>query len=705
MTSRPSEQTIYEFGAFRLDPTEHLLVRHGQPVFLTPKTFDLLVYLVEHHGRLIEKRALLSALWPTTVVEEANLAYTVSALRKVLDDGTDDSSVIETVPTKGYRFIVPVTTTVRPPAAASQDRQPLRRSVWVSATALLVILCAGTAWLLRSGRPVVGDTGEGLREPAVRFTPLTVGPPDVRIDSAAISPDGKYLAYANASGIHIKVIDSDETYQISDARGTSVLGWTADSTTIHVVDADRTSWDVALVGGGWQRSGLNLPDGVLSIAPDSSWVLSVNGERELYVTPRQGTGRPVVQLRSHDDVESVTWTPDAQRVYFVRKDGARLETVAVQGGPAAVAFQARSDEMLRFVGPVTTDGRLMVLVSSRLRSTDISLQEIRIDARTGMAIGGPRWLTDWREGYGCWNVCASAGGRRAVFLTKNGQPELYVADFDESRGRMDDPKRLTRSGVESAWAWLPDNRAVILTSRRSGSLGDQTDIVKQDFQTGNAERLVTLDGYISSARVTPDGRWLLFLHSLNLNGSGLHTRIMRAPIEGGVAEEIGATSGGGVLHCSLVATCVLLDPVETVYGVEPVKGKGAVLGTLPSLAGACLSVDGSELYYVADEHGYRNRIQVLSLVGKPAREVAVQDGSDLGSIEALPDGSGWLVVNHDPQSDRDQLLYVTMDGHSRVLWSPAGRYIDWAISSHDGKHLVIAGATLKTGAWLLAPLR
>ena len=64
---------IYAFGQFRLDPTERLLLREGQVVAVTPKAFDLLVYLVEHHGRLVEKSTLMSALWPDAVVEEANL--------------------------------------------------------------------------------------------------------------------------------------------------------------------------------------------------------------------------------------------------------------------------------------------------------------------------------------------------------------------------------------------------------------------------------------------------------------------------------------------------------------------------------------------------------------------------------------------------------------------------------------------------------
>ena len=99
----------YHFGSFELDPGERLLRRDGQPVSLTPKAFDLLVYLVEHQGRLVEKSTLMAALWPDTIVEEANLAFQISALRKALDDGGSDEQLIQTVPTRGYRFAASVT--------------------------------------------------------------------------------------------------------------------------------------------------------------------------------------------------------------------------------------------------------------------------------------------------------------------------------------------------------------------------------------------------------------------------------------------------------------------------------------------------------------------------------------------------------------------------------------------------------------------
>jgi DNA-binding winged helix-turn-helix (wHTH) protein len=87
----------YQFGAFELDPGERLLRQDGHVVSLTPKAF----YLVEHQGRLVEKSTLMAALWPDTIVEEANLAFQISALRKALGEGADGESLIQTVPTRG----------------------------------------------------------------------------------------------------------------------------------------------------------------------------------------------------------------------------------------------------------------------------------------------------------------------------------------------------------------------------------------------------------------------------------------------------------------------------------------------------------------------------------------------------------------------------------------------------------------------------
>ncbi|MDQ2920066.1 MAG: winged helix-turn-helix domain-containing protein [Acidobacteriota bacterium] len=106
MVAQPKH--IYEFGPFRLIASERQLLRHNQPVSITPKSFDLLVLLVENSGRLVEKEELMKRIWPDSFVEEANLSVNVSALRRALGEGPDDHQYVETVPRHGYRFVADV---------------------------------------------------------------------------------------------------------------------------------------------------------------------------------------------------------------------------------------------------------------------------------------------------------------------------------------------------------------------------------------------------------------------------------------------------------------------------------------------------------------------------------------------------------------------------------------------------------------------
>jgi DNA-binding winged helix-turn-helix (wHTH) protein/TolB-like protein/Flp pilus assembly protein TadD len=99
----------YEFGDFRVDAGKRILVsRDGEAIPLTPKVFDTLLYLVEHHGTVLDKDELMQAIWPHTVVEENNLNQTISALRRVLGESRGENRYITTVPGRGYCFVADV---------------------------------------------------------------------------------------------------------------------------------------------------------------------------------------------------------------------------------------------------------------------------------------------------------------------------------------------------------------------------------------------------------------------------------------------------------------------------------------------------------------------------------------------------------------------------------------------------------------------
>jgi DNA-binding winged helix-turn-helix (wHTH) protein/TolB-like protein len=134
---------IYEFGGYRLDVAERLLLRDGEVVPLQPKVFDLLLALVERHGRLLEKDELMKLVWPDVIVEEANLANNISILRKTISQ--NGHQFIETVPKRGYRFVADVREREMPVIAETktQSPPPVRGiSHWARRQLRLVILLA-----------------------------------------------------------------------------------------------------------------------------------------------------------------------------------------------------------------------------------------------------------------------------------------------------------------------------------------------------------------------------------------------------------------------------------------------------------------------------------------------------------------------------------------------------------------------------------
>jgi TolB-like protein/DNA-binding winged helix-turn-helix (wHTH) protein len=161
-------QVAYEFGQFTLVPTEKRLLCDGKVVPLAPKVFDTLVLLVKNQGRLLEKDALLEALWPHSVVEEVALAHNVSQLRKALGDPAEDPKFIETVPKRGYRFIAAVRQRgeprAAPPASGGETPSAVRhtprsRAAILGAFAAVLGLAAGTAayvHLSPTGKRVTG---------------------------------------------------------------------------------------------------------------------------------------------------------------------------------------------------------------------------------------------------------------------------------------------------------------------------------------------------------------------------------------------------------------------------------------------------------------------------------------------------------------------------------------------------------------------
>ena len=124
---------VYEFGNFRLDTAKRVLRQlDGTTVPLTPRVFETLLYMVEHHDTVLDKERLMEAVWPDSIVEENNLSQNISTLRRIFGETPGSHTYIVTVPGRGYRFVAEVSdltnngsSTVRKP-----KRQPRKRILY-----------------------------------------------------------------------------------------------------------------------------------------------------------------------------------------------------------------------------------------------------------------------------------------------------------------------------------------------------------------------------------------------------------------------------------------------------------------------------------------------------------------------------------------------------------------------------------------------
>lgn len=270
----------YEFGGFRLDTTQQILVSpSGEPIPLPSRAFEALRHLVERAGELVERPALMKAVWPRAVVEESNLSQCILTLRRALGEEAGDRRFILTVPGRGFKFVAPVRvvprirqrlpqTEVAPPAGlppadtapASPGStavpppdargRPRRWPAIAVAAAALLTLAIG-AWL--GQRPTAPVTSPAEFEALTDVADSATAP--------AISPDGHFLAFIRGGGAFIssgqlwlKTLPDGEPVQLTHA--TSPLyapSFAPDGT--HVVytsilwPSAWDTWSVPITGG------------------------------------------------------------------------------------------------------------------------------------------------------------------------------------------------------------------------------------------------------------------------------------------------------------------------------------------------------------------------------------------------------------------------------------------------------------------------
>ncbi len=545
-----AEREIYEFGQFRLDPLERVLQREGTPVSLPPKAFDVLTVLVRHAGRLVKKEQLLGEVWGETFVDETNVPYTVSLLRKALGDGRDPPEFIETVPTRGYRFIAVVR---RPKAAAVAliTRWRQLAAVLVLAGTTVAVIAAIVAFFASDRSSTGGPV-------ATRFELVPPAGASFGMSSAAphpaVSPDGRSIAFIAsrgdvAEGLWVRDLRAVEPRLLPGITGAAAPFWSPDGRWLGFFSQQKlqvvpaTGGTVrplgpasAGIGGTWSR------DNVIVFSPfphDGLFRIdAADGVPERLTTVDAGRGEshrfPVFLPDGRRFLYlSVTTIPsEERRVCLATIDGreapacfASVDSQAVLARSGHLLFvrgttllaQRFDGDPLRLAGdpipvadgvvPAPTNRKAPMSVGGDVlafrRAPAVSDRLVWVDRR-GRQLGTVTAPGDY------WGFSLSPDGRRLALDRADGLGngrDVWVVDLDTGH-----EERMTFDAAADAMpVWSPDSLRLFFSSTRT-SLWN---VYEQELKApGRAQVLIPRPptNYMCARDVSPDGQFLLVDH-------------------------------------------------------------------------------------------------------------------------------------------------------------------------------------------------
>ena len=663
-----SSAPVYEFGPFRVDTNERLLRRGGLLVPLTPKAVETLIALVEGRGQLVSKEMLMARLWPGTFVEEANLSNQISLLRKALGDSTAEPRYIETVPKRGYRFVAPVVESLPAPGdqragAAIIGSRPPWRALAAGVLAIVVAIGAG-AWLWTR------DVETAATPPSItRLT--TTG----RVRHAAMSPDGKYVAYVaiDAEGQSLWVRDLTSTSRIEVVPTAPMIyrgmTFSPDSASLYyvVTEQDRTGegalYRVPALGG-------TAPPVRLLVGIDTPVTFSPDGSRIAYIAANQMAGRSALMIadaagggayalatRTMPEefawaMAGPAWGPEGTSIVTagISIEGGRqasgLIEVQTRDGSQKPLGSRRFTQMGRIgwlkgghglivaasdslgasqlwevrypsgaVRPVTDDGsKDYVGVSMSADATVLATVQRDIQSHLWISAAGAvegGHRLTTGKYDGRFGLAWTPDGRIVYHSMESGHEDLWLVHADGS-----DRRQLTATpGVDEDPSVSPDGRYVVFSSNESGMFN----IWRVDVHAGGPTRLTAGHGDQNPV-ITPDGRWVIYESST----SGTPT-LWKVAIDGGQATQL----------TRLVSTNPTLSPdgalVAFRYRDDPLTGgklgvlrlsDGALVHEFALPAGASRelqwTVDG--ITYVQPNVGGAN-IWAQPLNGEPPRQL------------------------------------------------------------------------------------
>ncbi|MFN0111569.1 MAG: DPP IV N-terminal domain-containing protein [Blastocatellia bacterium] len=684
---------LYEFGSFRLDAAERLLMREGRTVPLSPKVFDTLLALVENSGRIVGKEELMQLLWPDTFVEESNLTQNISQLRRALGDGNGDGQFIETIPKRGYRFAISVAqvsdaepalsfaTNGHGAIAAESNVEPVsaalptpvaeiavsafsrsRKLATIGLMAISVTILAAAVYIAYRRSNNHGKTAFRQISPAKLTTSGKALQP-------AISRDGKYAAFVAEDG---------------DKQSLWVRQVAADSATQIVAPAE-------VVFGGVTFS---LDDNfIYYVAHPRGGLLS-----KLYQVPLLG-GAPREVM---DDVDSpITFSPNGQYFAFVRNFPQQRETSLIvarfDGSEDRKLLTKKRPDSISLLGPAwSPDGKVIACAVGTVTPGESVAQVLAVNAEDGSAkpvgdqtwtsIGQVAWLGDGSGiVFSAWRRTSAIYGDQLYLLTyPKGEPRRVTNDMTSYEGvavSADSGLLVSRRSDKVSSIWI------VPESGRPESGGE--------FDAGKATQIKSGFGDNYSERFgldwTPDGRLLYGAHaSGNLDvwsttADGKQQRQLTRDTQADLMA-VASTDGRYVVFASERAGSSHIWRMDADGGnpKQLTRGRGDVF---PSL-----SPDGRWVVYSSSTSG-RSALWKVSIDGGEPAQVSQKL---MGRPVISPDGKWIVCFYQDEKDNRGKIALLPFEGGEPVIvekmglpefsiirWSPDGKSLSY-ISTQNG---------------------
>ncbi len=598
--------------------------------------------------------------------------------------------------------------------SAARPQRQTKAVMGAAACLLIVVTAIGWAtWRAGAENDRRSHPREGMTPSILIERPLTANPPENFLETAAISPQGTYLAY---NGIYeklvLRAVHSGEILAVELPEGMSVyhVSWFPEETRLLLTLADargqRSIWVTYIAGGAPRklRGDVGLES---AVSPNGQQIaFTTSDSQEIWLMSTSGqNARRLLQGDAGDEFCSLDWYPGGHRILYARL------TPPPTGWAAALescdTIDAQPTSILADIGLTSSDspsccclpnGTVVYSLQDTERET-ANLWAVSTDPVTGQPLGTPREIAD-DSGFSS-SVCnATLDGRQLAIRRSRAQFDVYVAELQPDSNRLLSPRRLTLDDRDDKLdSWL-DNQTVLFSSDRSGTF----DIYQQAIDGGPARVVIATSEDDLGGQTNHDGSLLIHASTpslLELNQGGA-AELFCTPIDGGTPRSLG-TFRHASFRCAPSADAPNVvserQPMHLVFfELDLNSGRGPELARVEiGQAGHRdwdLAADGNRIVVAGDEC-----LQIVSLDNGRVETLPVSGYSKFQRVAWAANGQG--VFATPLESDDYLLLYIGLDGQTREVWRNKSQWVARLRPSPDGRHLAFMAMTFESNVWLL----